>query len=74
MQSNDNDVAEPQRQSSDRRGFIGNLASSIAVVAGGMAAVSSPNPALARDELYKPNPLTNPVLEQVSICNMKRIF
>lgn len=25
----------------------------------------------ARDELFKPNPLTNPVLEQVSMCDME---
>lgn len=70
MQSDDNDVndnSESQKQISGRRGFIGNLASSVAVVGVGMMAISaSPSPAVARDELYKPNPLTNSVLEQVS--------
>ena len=39
----------------------------------GMAALvsSQPRPALAKDELFKPNPLTNPVLEQVRLAAVK---
>ncbi|VEU43034.1 unnamed protein product [Pseudo-nitzschia multistriata] len=50
----------------DRRGF---LASALGVVGAPtmIALTSIPSPADARDELFRPNPLTNPLLEQVRI-------
>jgi len=44
---------------SSRRIFFGNVATTSAVLLTGTVAE-------ARDELFRPNPLTNPVLEQVS--------
>mmetsp|Transcript_27317 Transcript_27317/g.74726 ORF Transcript_27317/g.74726 Transcript_27317/m.74726 type:complete len:291 (-) Transcript_27317:576-1448(-) len=50
--------------SDTRRGFFG---SALATIAAPATIALSPSPAKARDELFKPNPLTNPVLEQLRI-------
>jgi len=50
----------------DRRGF---LVSALGLIGAPtmVALTSMPSPAEARDELFRPNPLTNPVLEQLRI-------
>ena len=49
--------------SQDRRGFFGSILGAVSVA----SLVSVATPANARDELFRPNPLTNPVLEQLRI-------
>ena len=45
-----------------RRGFLAFALSNVAML------TSNANAATAKDEIFKPNPLTSPVLEQVSNC------
>jgi hypothetical protein len=50
----------------NRRAFLG--------VASVATSILMANPANAKDELFKKNPLTNPLLEQVSYVQPIRIF
>ena len=49
--------------SQDRRSFFGSIFGAVSVA----SLASIPSSANARDELFRPNPLTNPVLEQMRI-------
>lgn len=63
--SNADDETAMKDSTSSRRSFLGLVAAGIVAP---MAALTSCCPsASAKDELFKPNPLTNPVLEQIRI-------
>lgn len=52
-----------------RRDLLRSAVTSVGTLGIVAAAASSPDPALARDELFKRNPLTNPVLEKIRILD-----
>lgn len=57
---------ESYEPSSDRRSFFGSVMGLVCAPAM-VSLTSMPSSASARDELFRPNPLTNPVLEQFRI-------
>mmetsp|Transcript_30117 Transcript_30117/g.43805 ORF Transcript_30117/g.43805 Transcript_30117/m.43805 type:complete len:283 (-) Transcript_30117:64-912(-) len=61
---------EEENSMSTRRKALSFMSQSfLGLTAGVVAMGAQPQPAHAKDELFKPNPLTNPVLEQVRIWN-----
>ena len=60
------DETESFESSPDRRNFFGSVLGLVCAPAM-VSLTSMPSSASARDELFKPNPLTNPVLEKLRI-------
>lgn len=66
VESKTDQTTAPIDTSPDRRSFLGSTLGIVGIPT--IASLTSlPLPASARDELFKPNPLTNPLLEQIRI-------